>query len=60
MEKTIGIAAGLVIAFMLGMFVHIDFYPGLDTYGWSAGTNYHYCSVELAHGIPSVGCESAQ
>lgn len=54
------IIAGLVAAFAFGMFAHLDFYPSISTYGWSFGTDFHYCSVELVHLVPSVGCESAQ
>jgi hypothetical protein len=48
-----------VTVFLFAVFVHLDFYPGIGTYGWSVGTNTHYCSLEMVSGSPEFSCESA-
>lgn len=54
------VIAGLIAAFAFGMFAHLDFYPSLDTYGWSFGTDTHYCSLDLVRYVPALSCESAE
>lgn len=41
------------------LFVHPDIYPALHTYGVSAGTNTHYCSLEIIRWAPRFSCETA-
>jgi hypothetical protein len=52
---TAGSLAGLSAAFG-----HVDWYPQIDTYGISVGTDTHYCSVELVSWRPEAGCQAGR
>lgn len=41
------------------LFVHVDMFPALHTFGLSIGTNTHYLSVELVNWHPSITWETA-
>jgi hypothetical protein len=41
------------------LFVHADIYPAIHTFGFSVGTDSHYCSIELVRSHLALSCESA-
>lgn len=42
------------------LFVHVDMLPALRTYGFSVGTNSHYCSLDLVRSHVAFSCQSAR
>lgn len=58
-KRLIMATAGLAAAFLAGMFVTPDFYPALNTYGVSVGTNTAYCSIDLVGARLDAACEQA-
>lgn len=48
----------LASAVCTALFVHVDFYPRLATYGYSVGTDNDYCSFELVNWHPVMGCQT--
>lgn len=42
------------------LFVHADVFPALHTFGFSVGTDSHYCSLDLVRSHVAFSCESAR
>jgi hypothetical protein len=59
LRKSIFITVALLAGLLAVLFVHVDSFPQLSTYGVSVGTNTHYCSLDLVSGHLTASCESA-
>lgn len=53
------IVALTMLAVVMALFTHVDFYPALHTYGVSIGTNTHYLSVEMVRWHLHASMEAA-
>lgn len=56
---TVTVALVALASVLAVLFVHADVFPALHTFGFSVGTDSHYCSIELVRAHPALSCESA-